>query len=55
MSDPTQAAQAAMEAYLMAGDDEESGRLAAAFLAAALYLDHDCQQLISISNKLEAM
>ena len=24
MTDPTQAAQAAMEAYLMAGDDEES-------------------------------
>jgi hypothetical protein len=48
-----------MEAYLMAAgtgwSPDRANRLSAAFLAAALYLDHDCQQLISIANELEAM
>jgi hypothetical protein len=28
--------------------------LAAAFTAAALYLNHDCQQLLAIADELEA-
>ncbi|CAB5223460.1 hypothetical protein UFOVP383_58 [uncultured Caudovirales phage] len=50
------AAEAAWEAF----NEDEAGvfvdygdKLAAAFRAAALYLDNDCQQLLTIATKLE--
>jgi len=51
------AAEAAWEAF----NEDEAGvfvdygdKLAAAFRAAALYLDNDCQQLLAIATELEA-
>lgn len=53
---PSAAAEAAWEAF----NEDEAGvfvdygdKLAAAFRAAALYLDNDCQQLLAIANELE--
>ena len=50
------AAEAAWEAF----NEDEAGvfvdygdKLAAAFRAAALYLDNDCQQLLTIATELE--
>ena len=50
------AAEAAWEAF----NEDEAGifvdygdKLAAAFRAVALYLDNDCQQLLTIAAKLE--
>lgn len=52
------AAEAAWEAF----NEDEAGvfvdygdKLAAAFRAAALYLDNDCQQLLAIATELEAL
>ena len=53
---PSAAAEAAWEAF----NEDEAGvfvdygdKLAAAFRAAALYLDNDCQQLLAIATELE--
>lgn len=58
MTNLSPAAQAAIEAYEIenCGDElmpSERRGMAAAFLAVALYLKQDCQQLLSIAAELE--
>lgn len=56
MAELSPAADAAWEAF----NEDEAGvfvdygeKLAAAFRAVALYLEHDCQQLLAIAAELE--
>ena len=58
MTDLSPAAQSAIEAYEIenCGDKlmpSERRGMAAAFLAVALYLKHDCQQLLAIAAELK--
>ena len=58
MTDLSPAAQAAIEAYEIenCGDElmpSERRGMAAAFLAVALYLKHDYQQLLAIAAELD--
>ena len=60
MADLSPAAQAALDAfderYELLGpleDDRQEQCLAASFLAVALYLDNDCQQLLGVATELE--
>jgi hypothetical protein len=52
------AAEAVLDAAYRRMDDnphnEVEATLASAFTAAALYLEHDCQQLLAIAAELEA-
>ena len=58
MTELSPAAQAAIDAYETenCGDElmpSEQRGMAAAFLAVALYLKHDCQQLLAIAAELD--
>lgn len=58
MSDLSPAADAIWEAFNDVSErvgvfEDYGDALAAAFTAAALYLDHDCQQLLAIARELE--
>ena len=60
MTDLSPAAQAALDAYIdeNCGDDPmryEICGMAAAFRAVALYLSHDCRQLLDLAAELEAL
>lgn len=59
MSELSPAAQAAIDAYMdeTCGDElmpSERRGMAATFLAVALYLENDCQQLLAIATELES-
>lgn len=60
MADLSPAAQAALDAYIdeNCGDDpmpSEIRSMAAAFRAVALYLSHDCRQLLGVAAELESL